>query len=132
MIVHAATAQVTLITGQDWTEHVPRHLRIQLNKSDLWKQAPDLENTCTLPEGPIILHLYAGPDTPSALDYTMQTTAPWISPFLVSIDILRDPKRHNMLNDEPYRQILRKAARGEIVALLGAPNCRTTAFVAHQ
>jgi hypothetical protein len=98
---------------------------------DLWS-APKDTTPGDLPPGPIILHLFAGPDTPSALDYTIQTEAPWLTPFLVSIDILRDSKGHDLLQAGLYHQLMRKAARGEIVAILGGPNCRTWTILLHM
>ena len=131
ILVRSATAQLLLVTGQEWTAHVPTHLRKRLHVDDLWS-APKDTTPGDLPPGPIILHLFAGPDTPSALDYTIQTEAPWLTPFLISIDILRDPKGHDLLQAGLYHQLMRKAARGEIVAILGGPNCRTWTILLHM
>ena len=73
-------ANLQLVAGLEWTKHVPTHLRKRLTTPREKCTAPMADHG--IPTGPIILHLYAGPDTPTALDYIVQTTAPWLSPFL--------------------------------------------------
>ena len=129
--IRTAAANLILTTGQEWTQHVPQRLRRRLHAADPAKNtAREADNGN--PPSPIVLHLYAGPDTPSALDYTIQTSAPWLSPFLVSIDILGDSTRHDLLLDEPYGILMRKAQRGELVAILGGHNCRTWTILLHM
>ena len=77
-----------------------------------------------IPKGPIVLCLYAGKDDPTALEATIQALAPWMSPQVYAIDILRDKVRHDVL-DPLYSHLYYKALAGGVVAVIGGPNCRT-------
>ena len=114
--------------GHGWVKTIPAHLRKALAEKD-----PDTSPADHgIPDGPIILILYAGPDTHDALDISMQLEAPWITPYILPIDTLRDPKRHDMSDHNLYTHLLRKGQQGEILAIVGGPNCRTWSILLHK
>ena len=55
----------------------------------------------------------------------IQQQSPWLSPFVVAIDKLRDDKRHDMLANDLYAHLLAEARAGDLLAIVGGPNCRT-------
>ena len=58
-------------------------------------------------------------------------TAPWLTQYVVEIEIERDPTRHNILLDQPYTQLLQAAQEGRLLAIIGGPNCRTWSIRLH-
>ncbi|CAE8611384.1 unnamed protein product, partial [Polarella glacialis] len=83
------------------------------------------DNDFKLPESYIILILYAGKDDQGSTAAAIQQEAPHLSQYVVEIDIVRDKLRQNMLDDQPYKQLLQAAKQGRLLAILGGPNCRT-------
>jgi len=73
----------------------------------------------------IILVLYAGHPGPGSLAAAIQQTAPHLSRYVVEVDLLRDKRRHDILNDDLYGPLLQAARDGRILAVTGGPNCRT-------
>lgn len=73
----------------------------------------------------MILILYAGIDDQSSTAAAIQQEAPWLSQFVVEIDIARDKQRQDMLKDNPYKQLHKAAKQGRILAILGGPNYKT-------
>lgn len=84
-----------------------------------------------LPEGPIILCLYAGPDGHDAIDWAIQLEAPWLTPYVVALDTRRDAKRHDMLSDDLYGHLAEKSRQGDMLALTGGPECKTWSIKLH-
>ena len=113
---------------QGWAASLPDRLQKALRPAT----PSDSPSVYVIPEGPIILALYAGPDTHDALDVAIQAKAPWLSPYVLSVDVLRDPKRHNMLQDGLYAHLLEKARNGDVIAIVGGPNCRTWSILLHK
>ena len=112
----------------DWNKHLPRRLAARLVPRAPATRPEDHG----IPEGPIILCLYAGPDGHEAIDWAIQLVAPWLTPFVLALDTLRDATRHNMLSDDLYAHLAAKARHGEILAILGGPNCRTWSILLHK
>ena len=79
----------------------------------------------------IILVLYAGKADNSSLAAAIQQTAPWLTPYVVEIEIMRD-EHHDMLAMEPYSSLLTAATEGRILAVIGGPNCRTWTVLRHR
>ena len=126
--LHGLAHSLEIQLGHGWVNTIPAHLRRSLAEIN-----PDTSpKDHGIPAGPIILILYAGPDTHDALDISMQLEAPWITPYILSIDILRDAKRHDMMDDNLYTHLLRKGQQGEILAIVGGPNCRTWSILLHK
>ena len=102
-----------------------------LDIPDRYREAlvdPDTETTnndSQLPPGYIILILYAGKDDGGSTSAAIHQEAPWLSQYVVEIDIDRDHERQDMLMDKPYKQLLQAAKQGRILAIIGGPNCRT-------
>ncbi|CAE8722080.1 unnamed protein product [Polarella glacialis] len=88
-------------------------------------EAEPTDNDFKLPDNYIILILYAGKDDQGSTAAAIQQEAPHLSQYVVEIDIMRDKQRQNMLNDQPYKQLLQAAKQGRLLAILGGPNCRT-------
>ena len=105
-----------------WMLHIPSKLREALH----WEKSYSFP----LPEGPIILALYAGKQDSTALEVAIQSVAPCVSYHVVSLDILRCPS-HNMLLDEPYHTLATAASEGRLLAVIGGPNCRTWSIRLH-
>ncbi len=84
-----------------------------------------------LPEGPIILCLYAGPDGHDAIDWAIQLEAPWLTHYVVAIDTRRNPRRHDVLSDDLYGHLAANARQGDMLALMGGPQCRTWSILLH-
>ncbi|CAE8732808.1 unnamed protein product [Polarella glacialis] len=76
------------------------------------------DNDFKLPDNYIILILYAGKDEQGSTAAAIQQEAPHLSQYVVEIDIMRDKLRQNMLNDQPYKQLLQAAKQGRLLAIL--------------
>ncbi|CAE8634678.1 unnamed protein product, partial [Polarella glacialis] len=100
---------------------IPEKYRAALQEPE----AEPTDNDFKLPDNYIILILYAGKDDQGSTAAAIQQEAPHLSQYVVEIDIMRDKQRQNMLNDQPYKQILQAAKQGRLLAILGGPNCRT-------
>lgn len=66
-----------------------------------------------IPEGPIILALYAGKDDASSLEAAVQQEALWMTKYIYAIDVQRDAKAHDMLHRKLYGRLYYKALRSE-------------------
>jgi hypothetical protein len=122
------TNHLTSITPKPWHKHVPDRLLQRLLPAE--NPAPTT-NDYNLPTGYIVLVLSAGKDDHASTMAAIQQTAPWLTPYVVEVELDRDPQRHNVLLDQPYSQILRAANEGRILAVIGGPNCRTWSIRLH-
>ena len=111
-----------------WLKSVPHRLHSRLTQETLTTEPSDYG----LPEGPIVLLLYAGPDNHTSLEMEIQRSTPWMTPYIVSLDILRDKQRHDMLHGQLYTHLCNKATKGNILAITGGPNCRTWSILLHK
>ena len=111
-----------------WLKSVPHRLHSRLTQETLTTEPSDYG----LPEGPIVLLLYAGPDNHTSLEMEIQRSTPWMTPYIVSLDILRDKQRHDMLHGQLYTHLCNKATQGNILAITGGPNCRTWSILLHK
>ena len=105
----------------DWNKSLPRRLAERLVPCQPTTKAADHG----IPDGPIILCLYAGPDGHDAIDWAIQLEAPWLTPYKVAIDTVRDAQRHDVLSYDLYGHLAEKSRQGDILALTGGPQCRT-------
>ena len=122
---------VQSLTACGWMKSIPERLRRRL----IGKIPSAMDTTPPqhgIPSGPFILLLYAGPDNHDSLDVALQLRAPGLSPYLYAVDIHRDKKRHDMLEGNLYSHLLDCARRGQILAILGGPNCRTWSALLHR
>ena len=51
---------------------------------------------------------------------------------LVEMDICRDSKLHNVLDDSVFAGLCALAFSGNLMAILGGPNCPTWSFLRHR
>ena len=104
-------------------QHIPSRLQERLAPTPISRLKTTPEDH-GIPKGPIVLLLYAGKDDSTSLEAAIQNIAPWMAPIVYAIGTLRDKTRHDMLADV-YSHLYWKALRGEILAIIGGPNCRT-------
>ena len=123
--IHSLTER--LRRAVDWNKTLPRRLAERLVPCQPTTKAADHG----IPDGPIILCLYAGPDGHDAIDWAIQLEAPWLTPYVVAIDTVRDAQRHDVLSDDLYGHLAEKARQGDILALTGGPQCRTWTILLH-
>eukprot|EP00971_Amphidinium_carterae_P244858 4861522-Amphidinium_carterae.2 len=76
-----------------------------------------------LPACPFVLHLYAGPTGEDAFAAAWTQVSSAIP--LVEIDIVRGPLHDLLSNTTLAGELRRRAQSGQILAVLGGPNCRT-------
>ena len=112
-------------------KHIPTRLQRRLEPPPVEVCEADAK-FYNIPDGPIILALYAGKDDASALEAAIQQEAPWLTSHVHAIDVERDPKAHDMLDDKLYGLLYYKALRGEILGVVGGPNCRTWSILLHK
>ena len=115
------------VSGLDWMSTIPSRLRARLSKLTPTTAPADHG----VPQGPIVLLLYAGPDNHASLETSIQKIAPWLTPYVLAMDICRD-KRHDMLDANLYMHLLHKATQGDILGVTGGPNCRTWSVLTHR
>ena len=82
-------------------------------------------------EGPTILCLYAGKDDSSSTRSAFQTVAPHLWEDVLELDTERCLPYHDVLEDRNFQELLMKAAEGDLVGILGGPNCRTWSILRH-
>ncbi len=100
---------------------IPDRYRMDL----LEPEGETTEDDFRLPEGYIILILYAGTDDQTTTAAAIQQEAPWLSQYVVEIDKSRDQQRQDMLKAQPYKQLHQAAQQGRILAVLGGPGHET-------
>ena len=71
-----------------------------------------------IPDGYIILILHAGTYDHTCLETHIQQQAPWMTPYVLALDESRD-KSHDMTSYGLYNHLCNKAARGELLAIIG-------------
>ena len=104
-------------------KHIPTRLQQRLIPTPK-SQLPTTPEEHGIPKGPIILILYAGKDDNTSFETALQNVAPWMTPIIYAVDTLRDKARHDILS-HLYSHLYWKALQGEILAIIGGPNCRT-------
>ena len=104
---------------QQWLQFVPQRLHERLRWHGGHSHLPPQEETNLL--------LYAGKDDETSLDSCIRHLFPSMTPTIVALDIRRDGKEveHDLLRDQPYYDLCRRALDGHIVGTGGGPNCRT-------
>ena len=104
---------------QQWLQFVPQRLHERLRWHGGHSHLPPQEETNLL--------LYAGKDDETSLDSCIRHLFPSLTPTIVALDIRRDGKEveHDLLRDQPYYDLCRRALAGHIVGTGGGPNCRT-------
>ncbi len=103
--------------------HIPKRLRERLTpvpKSELMSTRKEYG----IPDGQIILILYAGKDDSTSLEAAIQNTSPWLSPHVFAVDKCRDIN-HDMLALGMYSHLYWKALEGDILAVIGGPPRQT-------
>ena len=103
----------------DRIRHIPKRLLDRLMpvpKSELMSTRKDYG----IPEGQILLILYAGKDDSTSLEAAIQNAAPWLSPNVFAVDKCRDIN-HDMLALGMYSHLYWKAMEGDILAIIGGP-----------
>ena len=103
----------------DRLRHIPKRLLerlIPVPKAELMSTRSDYG----IPDGQILLILYAGKDDSTSLEAAIQNTAPWLSPHVYAIDKCRDAN-HDMLALGMYSHLYWKATEGDILAVIGGP-----------
>ena len=111
-----------------WTRKLPKRLRQRLVPRKPTTTLADHG----IPEGPILLCLYAGPDGHEAIDWAIQMEAPWLTPYVVALDTRRDPQRHDMLSENLYGHLAEKSRQGDLLAIGGGPECKTWSIKLHK
>ena len=104
---------------QQWLQFVPQRLHERLRWHGGHSHLPPQDETNLL--------LYAGKDDETSLDSCIRHLFPSMTPTIVALDIRRDGKEveHDLLMDQPYNDLCRRALAGHIAGTGGGPNCRT-------
>ena len=105
---HSKESQVvTQATSPRWLETIPTSMLGGLQFS--------LGETFPLPTKPAIIVLYAGQNNDSSLESAIHSVAPWYTPHVLAIDLIRGL---DMLSDEPYNSLCTACLRGEVAAVI--------------
>ena len=82
--------------------------------------------------GYIVLVLYAGKYDHNALETYIQQEAPWMSNYVLALDISRDRNLHDLLDNQLYSHLAHAASEGRLLAIIGGPPCRTWSICLHK
>lgn len=77
----------------------------------------------------LVVHLYAGPKEGFTLSRAAKEVGAQENQIL-EVDVVRGDD-HDMLQEAPYNALLRLALDGNLVGLVGGPNCRTRSVLRH-